>query len=606
MIGATSASKKVALLPATGRRLLADLRRLQEEPIPLAAASPCSDNDLTLWNGVIGCEMEVTHIGLVTVPLHFLIDFPVDYPTSAPNIGFSFEFEYNSGASYVMQDGRLKGKKVICLDILGNFGNIHTEWKTEVGSGWSPAYNVSTLLIQLQSVLSDLGTKQSQKVRDRTYQSAVRFCEQNPSAVLEILDEDDIRERREQRRQQQALLKICRGDDKLVDRVTTFARKTGISTKQEQLQVLLELLSDVASTASGSQPSSEASSIEVEVDTNICCWSTGKLYTETLLGVGLSRERKNLATAAELVSLEAFNGGLRQNTNKSAFEFFLPVWINKAHAADRKEWREVLLKNCLLIGRSVYEVNDADSAAIEVFPRLINQMIVEMMKPDAGKSEAIALFEALCNFWRTFRWLVDTKETLRNKVSTALTTFVTSEQARHKDRAPDLGMLLVLFSVLQGHPACPKRSDFINAYTDENSLRQVMWWQRSGTKPESSPVFEATRVSRDILMFQMMVVDVVIGDVSQTLGEIETSNCKLPAKLDRLQLQWREKKQSINNWGDFFTCVGAARPPFGSTGEWIASCVRRAADKGPKYGGGKGAGKGSGKGFGKSKGGGKY
>eukprot|EP00418_Pyrodinium_bahamense_P064054 CAMPEP_0179085138 /NCGR_PEP_ID=MMETSP0796-20121207/38539_1 /TAXON_ID=73915 /ORGANISM="Pyrodinium bahamense, Strain pbaha01" /LENGTH=57 /DNA_ID=CAMNT_0020782567 /DNA_START=25 /DNA_END=194 /DNA_ORIENTATION=- len=45
---------------ATRRRLLADLKRLQEEPIPLAAASPRSDADLTLWNGVIGAQMEVT------------------------------------------------------------------------------------------------------------------------------------------------------------------------------------------------------------------------------------------------------------------------------------------------------------------------------------------------------------------------------------------------------------------------------------------------------------------------------------------------------------------------------------------------------------------
>jgi ubiquitin-protein ligase len=138
---------------------LADLKRIQDEPIPLANAGPSSDADLSLWNGVIGCEMEVTHIGLVTVPLHFLIDFPSDYPASAPNIGFSFEFGYRSGASYTEQSGRLKGKKVICLDILGNFGHVHTEWKSTVGSGWSPAYTVSTLLIQLQSVLCNLGTE---------------------------------------------------------------------------------------------------------------------------------------------------------------------------------------------------------------------------------------------------------------------------------------------------------------------------------------------------------------------------------------------------------------------------------------------------------------
>merc|ERR1719401_1904585 len=144
------------------------------------------------------------------VPLHFLIDFPQDYPQSAPNIGFSFEFEYRGGAQYIMPDGRLKGKKVICLDVLGNFQSYHTEWKNQVGSGWSPAYTVTTLLVQLQSVLCDLGSKMSQRERDVTYQSAVRFCEKNPEAVLELLDEDEIKERKEQRGTACRLDRLCR------------------------------------------------------------------------------------------------------------------------------------------------------------------------------------------------------------------------------------------------------------------------------------------------------------------------------------------------------------------------------------------------------------
>lgn len=45
------------------------------------------------------------------------------------------------------------------------------------------------------------------------------------------------------------------------------------------------------------------------------------------------------------------------------------------------------------------------------------------------------------------------------------------------------------------------------------------------------PVFQATKVSRDILMFQMMVVDIFIGDIGQMLKEIEATNYKLPDRL---------------------------------------------------------------------------
>ena len=158
-----------------------------------------------------------------------------------------------------------------------------------------------------------------------------------------------------------------------------------------------------------------------------------------------------------------------------------------------------------------------------------------MMKPDASKSAAIATFEALCNFWRTFRWLVDTRPKLRTMVATKLISFVKEEKSRwgfwrflvfflvfflwggfgwvavycfmiflfgvlcivpfswvkvfflitknkykeittdqhwwkllvrHKDQCPDLGALLVLFTVLQGDASCPKREEFLNHYAD--------------------------------------------------------------------------------------------------------------------------------------------
>merc|ERR1711981_665009 len=134
--------------------------------------------------------------------------------------------------------------------------------------------------------------------------------------------------------------------------------------------------------------------------------------------------------------------------------------------------------------------------------------------------------------WRTLRWLVDMRPTLLARIGALLSKFVQDEGSRHKDNTPDLGIMLVLFTVLQGHDGCPTRDDFIKAYTDENSLRWVMWWQRSGTRPEPMPVFQATQVSREIFMFQLMVVDIIIADVSVTLKDMEETNCKLPQRLE--------------------------------------------------------------------------
>merc|ERR1711959_629655 len=393
----------------------------------------------------------------------------------------------------------------------------------------------------------------------------------------------------------------------LTKRVQEFTDASDLSRNTEMLDRFVLLLADVAHAASSGNSTSvgdsspACSDLEVEVDKNICCFASGKLYTESLLGVGVSRERRNLSTAAELLSKEAFDGGLRQSTNKSPFEFFLPVWINEVHSAKCQAWCEALKSSYMQIGRTAYQVSGEDDAVIEVFPRLINQMIVEVMKPDAAKSAAIATFEAMCNFWRTLRWLVDTRPTLLARIGSMLSKFASNEASRHKDSTPDLGIVLVLFTVFQGHDGCPTRDEFIRAYFDENSVRWVMWWQRSGTRPVPMPVFHATQVSREICVFQLMVVDIIVADVNVTLDEIEETNCKLPQRLERLQMQWRQQKSNIANWASYLKCIGASLQASQSESAWIADCVSRAAAKGPKYGGAKGEGKGDAKG--KAKGG---
>jgi len=146
-----------------------------------------------------------------------------------------------------------------------------------------------------------------------------------------------------------------------------------------------------------------------------------------------------------------------------------------------------------------------------------------------------------------------------------LSAFVADENARHKDVSPDLGIMLVLFTVLQGSEGCPSRRDFIDAYADENFVRCVMWWQDT-VPPKAAPVLEATKVSREILMFQLMLSAIVVGDnVEETFQEMEETNCKVPDRLELLQSKWREQKSSTNNLKLFLIALGllspVSRPP---------------------------------------------
>ena len=62
------------LSSAARKRILSDLKHLQEEPIPLAAAAP-ADDDLSLWNGIIGTQMEAWSGGIQCFFLMFFSQY---------------------------------------------------------------------------------------------------------------------------------------------------------------------------------------------------------------------------------------------------------------------------------------------------------------------------------------------------------------------------------------------------------------------------------------------------------------------------------------------------------------------------------------------------
>eukprot|EP00662_Eupelagonemidae_sp_cell21_P030989 gene30988-28951_t len=66
-------------------------------------------------------------------------NFPADYPVAPPH-------------AFFVTDS--KGRTAVCLDLFGNFKQIHTEWgKDGQASGWSSSYDVSTILVNMQAML---------------------------------------------------------------------------------------------------------------------------------------------------------------------------------------------------------------------------------------------------------------------------------------------------------------------------------------------------------------------------------------------------------------------------------------------------------------------
>ena len=59
---------------------------------------------------------------------------------------------------------------------MGNYAGVHTEWAEVKGSGWSPAYNITTLLINIQSILHDSLTESKESDNLKLYEDCIQYA----------------------------------------------------------------------------------------------------------------------------------------------------------------------------------------------------------------------------------------------------------------------------------------------------------------------------------------------------------------------------------------------------------------------------------------------
>mmetsp|Transcript_50563 Transcript_50563/g.127433 ORF Transcript_50563/g.127433 Transcript_50563/m.127433 type:complete len:169 (-) Transcript_50563:48-554(-) len=152
------------------RRLLRDFKKLTADAPEGISAAPIGD-DLFRWCAIV--------LGPVSTPWEggvwkLDMNFPPEYPEKPPAVRFRSEVFHPN----VFKDGQ------ICLDLLR-------------GAGWSPSYDVSAILVAIQSLLADPDTHATPEgganpdaenlfVRDRhQYDARVK------ALVDKQIDEDD-------------------------------------------------------------------------------------------------------------------------------------------------------------------------------------------------------------------------------------------------------------------------------------------------------------------------------------------------------------------------------------------------------------------------------
>lgn len=532
------------------KRLKKELKNYNEKPIPYTGVEPCDDN-FHLWNCVIEIKDEENS---QSCPLHFLVEFPPEYPQKAPSVGFSTEFPYGDGASYVINDteNALHGKYVICMDLLGNFAGVHTEWSRVKGSGWSPAYDISSLLIILQAVTTENILNSSNAARLSAFAKSNEYAQNNeiPQVNLPLEPSSGPSSSSDEKKGEDEKLQSLDCTTVFPPQVQSLCAELAVKlTNTEHRESFDNLIRMFAEFAQFNDQKKVMKAEEMEVfDPEIKCWYTQATYQEDTLGYGVQAQRKgdhwSLSTDCNLISRGAYDEGLRVQPNKEQFQFFLPSWINSNHAQKNTNWVKILRKSIKEIGQHLGLSGEKESVMF-IFPEILNRMIVLMMDVTSDYRASENIFQCILNIWRTALYVIEKLPGLKENIVTILNDFIDKEDCRRKSITPNIGHTLIMATFFKSEQV--NWSSFLDAYDDESILRRVLWLQKDGVVICESNTFENAEISRKNILFQTMFKKVVIttDDMEPVLIGIDQSNCKLPERLGVFLDEWRAAMQKI-------------------------------------------------------------
>ncbi len=494
------------------KRVMKEYKALVNEPLPGIVAVPRED-DVTVWD--VGILVEVPK--MTPTLMHVGIQFTNDYPSKPPNAGFGVLFSSSEyGATDTIPTGPLSGMHSVCLNIVGNFQNYHSEWTTTKGEGWSPSMNASTLLVNIQyliasSLLENPGQGPQLHSQCEQYLKSHKLSDD----ILELLKNTDKKSEGE-----------TTDDDCAME----------VETEEEGPALESTVVDDSAELQ--------------RLDEEIACWYSCIHYTEGLLGFGIKIEpmgrKKTLRTDGEYISYDAYKDGLKQFADKESFDKFLPIWVNKKHSENNPLWLPAMME-CLQSLQSSLETTDIIETAIFVFCDLINTMTVKMMDQSSDTKASLKIFSCIVNIWRCFYYLSYSIPQLRSTVRNKVVMFIEDDSTRRKDITPNVGWMLSMASILHKGSEF-SWSDFVIAYEDETSLRKVMWWQKDNIPIEPNATYVASAIARKNSLFQRLFQSVVIGDnIEHTLTKLEKTSCRMIDVMDQMLHAWKEMEKQIDD-----------------------------------------------------------
>ncbi|BFZ11825.1 hypothetical protein BsWGS_14864 [Bradybaena similaris] len=461
------------------KRFKFDQEELRKSPVANVSAAPL-ENNIYEWH----CNIRQDEI-----IFHVILFFPKQYPYQSPSAEFlPVGFSYSSGAT---KQGK-KGTQ-ICLDIFSDFSEVHTEWQSKKGEGWSPAYTIQTVLMNLVAFLAET---QAAGTASATYTNNLNLsknftcadCGHCYSKPFPALD-----------------------DEAVPDAKTAEAKSTSVATTAK---IKEDLPVSTMGTADLSQLIDYISKEKFQLQkpkTVDDIWGYG-------LAVSGTNWRPTLTSPCEFLTGRSFYGmhkatGMVQSVFKEELKLFLPLYIHPVHSSGIKKEFEKTMRKVGTIMPKYSDKSPIEDLVLKTIPNLLTATVVEFSKGTQHTSDnSLNGYFAL---HRLFLWAIDTYPSLQAKIDEEVRAYVENEDERSKDKVPYIAEWLMLVSGSSKY----RWQDVAAAYLSESWKRNVIWYVKDDGKlglldtPKKYRIkrtYDLTEVARKHLAFQASFLDVAM------------------------------------------------------------------------------------------------
>lgn len=505
----TLASKKAQNFAT--KRLIKDLKDFELNRVPTVnvAAHPLPE-DLFVWHAnLLGPEGTV-YDGLM---LHFELTIPENYPLSAPSIKcFNFDIPHPN----------IFGQK-LCVDIL------EAPTPQQPGTGWTSAYTIQSILLQLQSFLieGDIAYRNDPEKRNQ---------------ILKNIEKCNTF---------RCYTRGCKHGGKLSAWPAPLTLKEFKPDKDFQI---------------------EATDLEL-YEEGLKCFHTKKTWRENQLGVGLKITRisrtggiNQCTPMLDYLSLKAFlKEGVRRSTYQETFSHWIPLYF----AEEQKD-------QVIHLGKRAFSYICTNSTkrfdysmALKVLERGFFTIFLRMA--DLKRHPSILLIQQLLQFHGLFLLFIKEFPQIRVDIEERIKIFIEDPESRNKKCTPQLGLLMVYCLLTEKYTF----ADIINHYFSEQLDRQVLWILKKIPELEDDTstivvdenrievTFASTVIGYLLVVFYKDYTDIIKKEYKtwdNLLDSLSSNFCKVDRGIeDQLQHKFIDALENLKSYKQFFSRVGLAQ-----------------------------------------------